>query len=265
MDAKEHTERQRELWSKGDWRQMTSRTQQVAEALVEAAGITANDKVLDVAAGVGNVAITAARRGATAVAADLSPMMVARGKERTAAEGIDIAWHEADMHDLPFADGTFDAVMCAFGVLFAADPEAAAAELFRVLRPRGRLGLANWIREGWQGRMTDLMARYLPPPEGRPDPFAWGDEDQVREWLGPHSSELRLQRQLAWAEFATVQDWWESSSTYSPMLVAAKEKLDDPTFAKLGEDMMNGVREWLEDGPTARWGTPYLLAIAVKK
>src|SRR6185369_8994251 len=87
----------------------------------------------------------------------------------------------ADAENLPFEDGIFDAVLSIFGVMFTPNPERAAAELRRVSRPGGRIGLANWAPDGFVGAMFRIIGQHVPPPAGVPSPLAWGSEERVRE------------------------------------------------------------------------------------
>ena len=136
-------ERAREVWGLGDYHQVAQLTLPAARALVDACAISAGQEVLDVAAGDGNLALLAAEEGASVVASDISPGQVERGRARTAAEGVDVEWVEADVEELPFEDGRFDCCASVFGAMFAPRPEVAAAEMFRVVRPGGTVGLAR--------------------------------------------------------------------------------------------------------------------------
>src|SRR5207249_4551404 len=131
-----------------------------AREVVDACAVSAGQEVLDVAAGTGNAAALAAAAGARAVASDFSPEQVARGKARTEAEGLQVEWVVADVEELPFDDGRFDCVMSVFGAMFAPRPERVASELFRVLRPGGTVGMANWGDRGFQAEFFQIMRRY---------------------------------------------------------------------------------------------------------
>ena len=160
---------------------------------MRAAGIGPGMRVLDVAAGNGNAAVEAVRAGADAVASDFAPLQVEQGRERTAAEGLDIEWVEADAESLPFEDTSFDAVVSVFGAMFAPRPELVASELFRVVRPGGVVGMANWRGEGFQGGFFAVMNKYRPAePEGVLPSSLWGAEETVRERLGPYADEISV-------------------------------------------------------------------------
>jgi SAM-dependent methyltransferase len=169
------------MWSLGDYGEVAKRLMPHAEILAEAAGVCAGMSVLDVAAGNGNFAIAAARRGARVTASDLTPHMVEIGRARAVAEGLAIEWLEADAEDLPFDTGHFDLAASVFGAMFAPQPERVAAELVRVVRPGGFVAMANYSDEGFLGQFSQLLHHYGPPaPNSLQSPFLWGDDDEIR-------------------------------------------------------------------------------------
>lgn len=181
-DLGELKERSRAAWDGADYAPLGERLMPAARELVDACAVSAGQELLDVAAGTGNVAALAAAEGARAVASDFSPQQVERGKKRTAAEGLDVEWVVADAEELPFDDASFDAVLSVFGAQFPPRPERVAAELFRVVRPGGTVGMANWGHRGFQSDFFDLLDRFAPNrPEGVPHPRDWGVEEVVRE------------------------------------------------------------------------------------
>jgi SAM-dependent methyltransferase len=158
----------RALWASGDYPTVAADLiPGLGATLVEAAGITAGQRVLDVGAGTGNAAIPAALRGADVVASDLTPELLTAGEQIAAARGAQLQWVEADAHALPFENGEFDAVLSCVGVMFAPFHERAAAELLRVCRPGGTIGLLSWTPEGFVGRLFATMKPFAPaPPPG---------------------------------------------------------------------------------------------------
>src|SRR3954471_8904824 len=173
-DFKAIKTRQQGAWSSGDYAVVGTTLQIVGEQLCEALDVRSGQKVLDVAAGNGNVALAAARRWCDVVATDYVPALLDRARERAAADRLNIAFREADAEDLPFADGSFDAVVSTFGVMFTPDQDRAAAELVRVCRSGGKIGLANWTPDGFIGQVFKIIGKHLPPSPGVRSPALWG-------------------------------------------------------------------------------------------
>ena len=172
------------MWALGDYHRFAIATVwPLGPELVAAAGIGPGQRVLDVAAGTGNIAIRAAEAGASVVASDVTPENFAAGRAEARARGVELEWVEADAQALPFADGEFDVVTSSFGAIFAPDHEAVARELLRVCRPGGTIGMLNFRPSGAAGEFFALFGRHAPPGDGLP-PVLWGDEDHVRALLG---------------------------------------------------------------------------------
>jgi ubiquinone/menaquinone biosynthesis C-methylase UbiE len=200
-------ERSRSGWDRANYGLLAERLMPVARDLIDACAVSAGQDVLDVAAGNGNAAAVAAAEGAHVVASDFSPGQVERGRERTTAEGLDVEWVVADVEELPFDDGSFDCVVSVFGSMFGLRPDRVAQELFRVLRPGGTVGLANWGSGGFQNEFFETIRRYRPiMPDGVAPPLLWGQEDVVRDRLGELAGSIEFERpSLRW-EFASIPE-----------------------------------------------------------
>jgi SAM-dependent methyltransferase len=186
---------QQQMWSKGDFARVGMTIVIVSERLCEAAEVTPNERVLDVACGSGNTAIAAARRFAKVTGVDYVAALLDHARERAKAELVeDIEFHEGDAERLDFEDASFDCVLSTFGVMFAPDHQRAAAELLRVTRPGGRIGLACWTPDGYIGQMFKTVAKHAPPPPGVAPPPLWGTEEHLRELFGDGISDLRAER-----------------------------------------------------------------------
>ena len=166
--------RQQAAWSSGNYAIVGATLQIVGEELCEALDLKAGSKVLDVAAGNGMASLAAARRWCDVTSTDYVPALLERGQARAAAEGWSIEFREADAENLPFADNSFDNVISTFGVMFTPNQERAAAELIRVCKPKGRIGLANWTPDGFIGQVFKTLGKYMPPPAGTRSPAVWG-------------------------------------------------------------------------------------------
>lgn len=189
------TRQARAVWAAGDFARAAAEQVIVGELLCRAIDIHPGERVLDVAAGSGNAALAAARRGAAVTATDFVPPLLDVAARRAQAEGLDLETQEADAQSLPFGDGAFDVVLSTFGVMFAADQARAAAELLRVCRPGGRIGLTAWTPGSVMAATQAAAARSAPapPPPGARSPIEWGTETRVRELLGPGVTGLTAQ------------------------------------------------------------------------
>jgi SAM-dependent methyltransferase len=186
----------RSTWSSGDFPEIARRgLWSVGQHLVQRVGVGRGERVLDVACGTGNAAIRAAQAGGTVTGLDLTPELFDAGRRLAADAGVEIEWVEGDAEALPFEDESFDVVLSTFGTMFAPRHEVTAAELSRVLKPGGRLGLCNWTPEGGQGTFFRAMAEYTPPlPPFASPPIAWGTEQHVRELFAGSGVHLEFER-----------------------------------------------------------------------
>lgn len=186
----------RAMWAMGDYHRFaTELVWEVGPVVVEACGISVGQRVLDVAAGTGNVAIRAAEAGAQVVASDLTPEHFEAGRREARSRGVELEWVEADAEALPFQDDTFDVVTSSFGAMFAPDHQAVADELVRVCRPGGTIGLASFTPDGLGAEFFGVFAPYAPalPPPGLP-PVMWGSEEHVRDLFGDRVATLTMSR-----------------------------------------------------------------------
>jgi ubiquinone/menaquinone biosynthesis C-methylase UbiE len=253
------------IWALGDYRRFAKdMVWSFGPALVQACGIGPGQRVLDVAAGTGNVAIRAALAGADVVASDLEPAQLEAGGREAEACGAELEWTQADAQALPFGDGEFDVVTSSAGVMFAPDHQAAANELLRVCRPGGTIGLITFTPAGMAGEFFALVEPYAPPPEQRP--IEWGSEAHVRELLGDGVSDLRMTTHT-YVEARpggprAFLDYYKA--TFGPM-VALYAALDDDRRAELDHAALDFLRRW-DRGPAGRAELPveYLLTVATR-
>ncbi|TFZ03971.1 class I SAM-dependent methyltransferase [Ramlibacter humi] len=187
-------QRQQATWASGDFAVIGTTLQIVGEMLAEAADIRAGENVLDVAAGNGNATLAAARRFARVTSTDYVPALLEKGRRRAEAEGLEVRFEVADAEALPFPAASFDAVLSTYGVMFAPDQATAAREMLRVVRPGGRIGLANWTPEGFIGRLFKVIGAHVPPPAGIRSPALWGSEPHLVALFGPQARDIHVER-----------------------------------------------------------------------
>jgi SAM-dependent methyltransferase len=242
------TKVQQQVWSKGDFAMVANIVYNASENLAEALEIVPDERVLDVACGSGNGAISAARRtwGGT-VGADYVPSLLERGRERAAAERLEIEFVEADAQDLPFEDASFDVAMSIYGAMFAPDQEKTAAELLRVVKPGGRIGMGNWRPDGDVGTMFKTIAKHAPPPPGLDSPLLWGTEERLRELFGDGIADLRVERRVSRQPFRSADHYIEFFRTYFGPTQMAYERVGEEGEQALTDDL----RAFLESANTA--------------
>ncbi|HKP89061.1 MAG TPA: class I SAM-dependent methyltransferase [Thermoleophilaceae bacterium] len=257
-------QRAREAWDGADYGPLGERLMPAARELVDACAVSAGQEMLDVAAGTGNAAAVAAAEGARAVASDFSPKQVERGRARTEGEGLDVEWTVADVEELPFEDASFDCVLSVFGAQFAPRPDRVAAELFRVVRPGGTVGMANWPNRGFQSELFETLDRYAPNrPAEFPNPRDWGENDVVHERFDGLAGTISVeQRMLPW-EFDSFVDMATLFRNHGPR--GMDEMPEDKLGALVGE-LQGVVERWnsADDG-SIRIGAEYTLVVARKR
>ncbi|MDT4983831.1 MAG: hypothetical protein QOF95_1321 [Pseudonocardiales bacterium] len=260
----------RAMWALGNYSAVaTEIIQDLGPILVEASAVQAGQRVLDVAAGSGNVAIPAALTGASVVASDLTPELFEAGRRLAAARGADVEWQQADAEALPFADNEFDTVLSCVGVMFAPHHQVTADELVRVCRPGGTVGVINWTPEGFIGQLFATMKPYAPPPPpGAQPPPLWGNEDHVRALLGDRVTDVTARRQTVRVDnFDAPEDFREYFKTnYGPTIAVYRSIAADPDrVAALDRELADLARRFDVGTGTTTLDWEYLLLIARKR
>ncbi len=261
----------RRMWALGDYHRFATETVwQLGPILVRACGISAGQRVLDVAAGTGNVAIRAAEAGARVIASDLTPENFVAGRREAAARGVELEWVEADAQRLPFADDEFDVVTSSLGAIFAPDHQAVANEMLRVCRPGGTIGMINFRPAGLAAEFFELLGRYAPPPPvGALPPLTWGSEDHVRALLGDRVGSLEMTH----GQYVERSEGGPESyralfeSTFGPLIAIRASLANDPARAQALEGDFRDFTSRRNAGPPggpAEYPYEYLLVIARK-
>jgi len=239
---------QQAAWSSGDYAVVGTTLQIVGETLCEALDLRPGQKVLDVAAGNGNATLAAARRWCEVVSTDYVPSLLERGRERASAERLTVEFREADAEALPFPDASFDAVVSTFGVMFTADQDKAAAELVRVCKPGGKIGLANWTPDGFIGELFKTIGKHVPPPAGVKSPALWGTGARITELFGAQASSVQLEQRDFVFRYCSPQHWLDVFKGYYGPLLKTFGALDAAAQAALTEDLFALIKRFNRSG-----------------
>ncbi len=255
------------MWALGDYARMAEEVMApLGPVLVRASGIGPGDRVLDVAAGSGNLSIPAAEAGATVVSTDLTPELLQRSRKRAEKQGVSLQWREADAEALPFGNDEFDAVISSIGVMFAPNHQRAADELVRVCRPGGTIGVISWTPDGFFGRMLTAIRPYRPTMlPGIPPAALWGRGSYVWRLLGNRVSECETQqRTLRVDRFGSPEACHEYfKNHYGPTINAYRNIAgNNALVTALDAELVELARQYLTDG-VMEWG--YLIVTARKR
>jgi SAM-dependent methyltransferase len=258
--------RQQGAWSTGDYAVVGTTLQIVGEQLCEALDLRPGSKVLDVAAGNGNVTLAAARRWCDVTSTDYVPSLLERGRARASAEGLKVEFREADAEALPFPPASFDVVVSTFGVMFTADQDKAAAELIRVCKSGGKIGLANWTPEGFIGRMFKVLGKHLPPPAGVKSPALWGTRQRLNEMFGQRASGIVAEPRTFVFRYRSPQHMLDVFKTFYGPMLKAYAALDATAQAALTRDLHALIGEFnhARDG-TMAVRSEYLEVVITKR
>jgi SAM-dependent methyltransferase len=234
-------QKQQATWSSGDYHMIGTQILITAERLIESLDLHSTERVLDVATGSGNAALAAARRGSEVIGVDYVPALLDHARQRAAAEVVEATFQEGDAEALPFEDGSFDVVTSVFGAMFAPDQARTAAELARVTRSGGRIGLVAHTPEGFIGHLFKTIGRHVPPAAGLQSPILWGTEDRLRELFAGSLADLQARKRHFVFRYRSPEayiDYWRR--WYGPTLKAF-ETVGPAGEAALRQDLLDLV------------------------
>jgi len=258
--------KQRVTWASGDYSFIGTTLQIVGESLCEAVDLRAGSTVLDVAAGNGNATLAAARRWCDVTSTDYVPALLDVGRRRAEAERLAVRFQEADVEALPFADGVFDVVLSSFGVMFAPDHARSAAEMARVCRPGGRIGLANWTPTGFIGRLFAVVGRHVPAPAGVTPPSRWGTREHLETLFGSTAAEIRTTPRMFVFRYRSPEHWVEVFRTWYGPVHKAFASLSEDRQAAFEQDILALIAEFNVSGDqTMVVPGEYLETVIVRK
>lgn len=258
-------QRQQTVWSSGDYARIGVQLQLAGESLCEAVDLRAGERVIDVCAGNGNATLAAARRFAEVTSTDYVPELLALGRQRADAEGLTIETRVADAENLPFDDGAFDVALSTYGVMFAPNQGRAAAELLRVVRPGGRIGLANWTPEGFIGELFRVVGRFAPPPAGVQSPATWGTETRLVELFGPQAAALEIVRRQHVFRYLSARHWIDVFRSFYGPVLRAFTTLDEAGQRELRDALTELLERRNIGGPTSLVIPGEYLEVVIRK
>ncbi|KPM51785.1 SAM-dependent methyltransferase [Frankia sp. CcI49] len=238
------TARQQKTWSSGNFAKIASRIVLSSELLADAADLRAGWHVLDVASGTGNAAIAAARSGARVIGTDYVPELLREADVRARAEGLDVEFRVADAQHLPFADDSFDATLSVFGSMFAPDHRRTAAEMVRVTRPAGTIGLASWTPDGFIGDVFRVISAHVPPPAGVASPLLWGTREHLNDLFGGAIGKAESVEQTCTFRFTSAEDFVVFFRRWYGPTLKAFEALDEAGRDQLAAELVDLARRW---------------------
>jgi SAM-dependent methyltransferase len=229
--------KQNAAWASGDYARIGTTLQIVGENLADAMDLKPGSSVLDVAAGNGNATLAFARRWCEVTSTDYVDALLARGRARAEAEGHNLTFRLADAEQLPFADASFDAVVSTFGVMFTPNQAQAAAELVRVCRPGGMIGLANWTPDGFIGQVFKTLGKYIAPPVGVSSPALWGTKAFIEQRFGPKARHIAFESKAFVFRYRSAEHFMDVFRSYYGPMHKAFLALDAAGQAALAKDL----------------------------
>ena len=267
MELSDAKQQAKATWAAGDYDGIADYIWSVGGDLVGRVGVTPDDEVLDVACGTGNATIPAAQTGARTTGLDLTPELLEGARKRAAEAGVEVGWIEGDAESLPFDDASFDVVLSTFGCMFAPDHRRAAAEIARVLRPAGRIGIAAWTPDGEIGRFFQTLGAYAPPPPpGFQPPPLWGASEHVTELFAGTDIELRFEETAVRFGFESVEAATEEYSTKFGPIVMLRETIEPEGRWEEARAALVDYYRAVEDAGTGRveYDGEYLITLGTK-
>jgi SAM-dependent methyltransferase len=227
-----HNHKAQSVWNApgGRYDEISRSIADAIEHAVERLQPRAGERILDLATGTGWASRVIAQRfpGVKVVGVDIADRMLEHARAAATRLGLDVQYRHADAEKLPFEDGSFDGVVSTFGVMFAGKPEAAAAELARVVKKGGRVALATWRHDSAVSQMFGVMKRFMPPPPQPPppSPFEWGRLERLRELLGG-SFDLAIEQGTNPFRYASGEQAWNLWVNHYGPAKALAASLDD--------------------------------------
>ena len=241
MSIQPHNQRPAAVWSSGGLA-YDEISRQIASALdhcVRRLDPKPGERILDLATGTGWTSRLLAARGAQVTGVDIAAELIDAARMIGQSNGLTIRYELGDAEQLAFPDGSFDAVVSTFGVMFANRPEAAAGEIARVCRKAGRIALTTWRSDSHVFEMFKVMRTYMPSPPDPPppSPFAWGRRERMKELFGSNFDLGFEEGEAIYYESSGEAVWRSFVTGYGPTKALAAS-LDDRRRAELERDFV---------------------------
>ncbi|WP_300070257.1 class I SAM-dependent methyltransferase [uncultured Ruegeria sp.] len=236
--------KQNVAWGSGDYSKVGVTLQITGEELAEAMDMPADATILDVAAGNGNATLAFARRFSNVTSTDYVAELLEASGNRAKAEGLFVNYKVADAENLPFEDQSFDAVVSTFGVMFTPNQQQSAAELQRVVKPGGKIGMANWTPESFIGQLFKTIARHVPPPAGVSSPALWGSREWVDETFGTMGDVASFQPKNFLFRYRSAEHFLDYFRTFYGPMQKAFDALDEVGQDALRSDILALVEKF---------------------
>ena len=258
-------QQQQKTWATGDFAIIGWNTVFPGELMCEAVELRAGQKVIDVATGAGNTALSAARRNCETVGIDYVPALIERARVRAEAEGLPARFEVADCEQIPFPDESFDRVLSVYGSMFAPDQAKAAAELVRVCRSGGWIGMTNWTPDGFWGQTFCLVGKYVPPPAGVRPPPEWGTEKRLKELFAATTSSMNISKRSALFRYRDNAHWIDVFRTWFGPIMSLLAKLDNERSREFLRELDDTLTRFNVSGDdTLMISADYLEVVIVK-
>lgn len=190
------TARHKATWEDGNYGHFAKYMENGAIEVLDAWNIPVGQKLLDVGCGAGQTAIPAAKQGLRVTGIDIAVNLIVQARQRAGEARVSARFDVGDAQDLPCDDREFDAVISMFGAMFAPRPVKVSSEFARVLKPGGKLYMANWTKNSMPAQMFKLVSAVVPPAPGTIQPVLWGDEATVVKRLCDEFTDIQLSRKI---------------------------------------------------------------------
>jgi SAM-dependent methyltransferase len=249
-------------WSVGHYEETAKGIEPAARVLVDRAAPAPGERAVDVGCGTGNATLLLAERGTRTTGVDPAARLLEVARERAAAAGVDIEFVAGDAAAIPIAEGSADLIISCFGVIFAPDAGAAAAEMARVRAPGGRIAITAWIPEGTISRLVRLGREFTRPEPAAPPPFAWHDRQALEELFGPHGLAAELHEHALAFTAASPEAYLDGEMSAHPLWVAMRPRLEQGgMLADARERALEVLIDGNEDPDAFRVTSRYVVAV----